>query len=114
QIIYNDQRNQIYIEGVIPGYYELRCDYINTLLGCKGKAAIKIHVVEGMVITSNQPDEFCSSSGVKTYTTTSGAPVNWQLKKNNSVIANTTGVNFSYNFTSGGVYTLTATIAGGC
>jgi len=114
QIIYNDQRNQIYIEGVIPGYYELRCDYINTLLGCKGKASIKIHVVEGMVITSNQPDEFCSSSGVKTYTTTSGAPVNWQLKKNNSVIANTTGVNFSYNFTSGGVYTLTATIAGGC
>ncbi|RYD93627.1 MAG: PKD domain-containing protein, partial [Sphingobacteriales bacterium] len=113
-LIFTDQRNQVYVEGVAPGLYDLVCNYTNTLLGCTGSAAIRIQVVNGTVITSNQADEFCSSSGTKTYTTTSSAVVNWELIKNNATVATSSGITFSYNFPQGGVYTLTATAAGGC
>lgn len=113
-LVYNDQRNQIYVTGVIPGSYILKCDYVNTLLGCTGTASIRIDVLEETEIISHQLDEFCSSSGIKTYTTTSGAVVNWQLTKNNAIVANYMGVTFSYDFTTGGIYTLTATAPGGC
>lgn len=112
-LVYNDQRNQIIVDALEPGVYELRVSYINTLLGCSGGDKKTITVVEGTVITTDEPAEFCSGSTVRNYTTTSGASVQWELKKNSSIIANTTGVNFDYAFTTGGLYTLTA-IAGGC
>lgn len=113
-LIFTDQRNQVYVEGIAPGIYDLVCNYTNTLLGCTGTAAMRINVVSGTVITSNQADEFCSSSGIKTYTTTSGAPVTWELIKDNATVTTYTSVTFSYNFPQGGVYTLTATASGGC
>lgn len=114
QLIFTDQRNQVYVEGISPGIYDLVCNYTNTLLGCSGSAAIRITVVEGTVIVSNQSDEFCSSNTPKTYTTTSGAIVDWELTKNNAVVATSTSATFSYSFLQGGVYTLTATTGGGC
>jgi PKD repeat protein len=113
-LVQNDQRNQIIVDALAPGVYSLICEYTNTLLGCSGTASTRIIVTQGAVITSAQPDQFCANSGIKTYSTTSGTSYNWVLTRNNTTVATSTGTGFSYNFTAGGVYTLNATLSGGC
>jgi hypothetical protein len=110
-LVFNDQRNQVIVDALAPGNYILKCTYTNTLLGCGGTAEFKIRVVAGTVISGGL-DQLCSGTS-STYTTVGGGSVQWELKKNNSVVASTTGINFTYNFPTGGVYTLTAT-TGGC
>lgn len=110
-LVYLDQRNQVIVDALAPGIYTLQCNYTNTLLGCKGYADIRITVVAGTVITG--PDAFCSGTN-STYQTTGGSSVQWELRKNNAVVASSTGVSFTYAFPTGGVYSLTATVAGGC
>ncbi|PZR14351.1 MAG: hypothetical protein DI539_18955, partial [Flavobacterium psychrophilum] len=110
-IVFNDQRNQVIVDALAAGSYVLKCVYTNTLLGCSGTAEIKIRVVAGTVITGGL-DTLCSGTS-STYTTAGGGSVQWELKKNNAVVSSLTAVSFTYNFPTGGVYTLTAT-TGGC
>lgn len=111
-LIFTDQRNQVVVEGLQPGMYQLDCIYTNTLLGCKGTASMRIQVLEGTEILPGN-EELCSGTSAS-YTTSSGAVVNWQLHKDNNLITSTTGNSFTYGFPQGGVYTLTATAQGGC
>ncbi|MDV6167363.1 PKD domain-containing protein [Flavobacterium sp. DG1-102-2] len=111
-LVYVDQRNQIVVDALSPGSYDLVCKYTNTLLGCSGEARIKITVAGETLIVPIGTEPTCSGT-VGTYTTAGGGSVQWQLKKGNAIVASTTGVNFSYPFPTGGVYTLTAA-AGGC
>lgn len=110
-LVYLDQRNQVIVDALAPGIYSLQCNYTNTLLGCKGYAEMRITVVAGTVITG--PDAFCSGTSA-TYQTTGGGVVQWELRKNNTVVASSTATSFTYPFPTGGVYSLTATVAGGC
>lgn len=112
QVIYTDQRNEVVIEGLVPGDYMLHASYNNTLLGCGGVASLKITVAPEIEILGG-PQAFCSGVS-QTYTTSTGASVNWQLKHNNVVIANPTGISFTHNFSTGGTYVLTASSTGGC
>src|SRR5690606_36456466 len=105
-VIYTDQRNEVVIEGLVPGNYMLHANYNNTLLGCGGVASLKITVAPEIEILGG-PQTFCSGLS-QTYTTSVGVPVNWKLKHNNTVIANPTGINFTHNFSTGGTYVLTA------
>lgn len=111
-LVYTDQRNEVYVNGLAPGTYTLICNYTNTLLGCSGYAEKRITVLPSVTITG--PEEFCSGSGTTSYTNIEGASVNWELKNNNNVIATSTGINFNHNFNQGGTYVLTATSSGGC
>lgn len=112
QVIYTDQRNEVVIEGLVPGNYILNASYNNTLLGCGGVASLKITVAPEIEIIGGELS-FCSGV-THTYTTSTGVPVDWQLKHNNAVIASPTGVNFTHNFSIGGTYVLTAASSGGC
>lgn len=111
-LVYTDQRNEVYVNGLTPGTYTLKCNYTNTLLRCSGLAEKIITVLPSVTITG--PEEFCSGSGTISYTNTEGISVNWELKKNNNVIVTSTGVNFNHNFNQGGTYVLTATSSDGC
>lgn len=112
QIIFVDQRNEVIVEGLVPGDYTLVCEYYNTLLGCKGDAKMKITVAPGVEVFGDE--EFCSNSGNYTYTNSIGIPVDWTLKLDGSIVTTAYGVNFTYNFPIGGAYVLTATTAEGC
>lgn len=111
-LVYTDQRNEVYVNGLAPGVYTLRCDYTNTLLGCIGRAVKRITVLPSVTITG--PEEFCSGTDVITYNNTDGVAVDWVLKKDNSIVAADNGMTFQHSFTEGGTYVLTATSSGGC
>lgn len=112
QIVLVDQRNEVIVEGLVPGIYNLICDYHNTLLGCSGTARMRITVAPGVEISGDE--EFCSNSGNYTYSNSTGVPVDWELKLGTSVVSSSTGINFTYNFPVGGTYVLTATSSAGC
>lgn len=101
-----NQRNEILIEGETPGTYTLSCTYYNTLLNYGDTVDITITVSKEVVIEG--PTDFCSNSGVKTYTNTENIPLNWVLTHNGTTITSYNGINFNHNFTSGGTYMLTA------
>src|SRR5690554_5686049 len=81
QLVWLDQRNEVIIDALTPGFYTLRCAYYNTLLGCEGTAEIEIEIIEKIEIVGEHI--FCANTMTgQIYTTVLGLPVDWKLISN--------------------------------
>lgn len=112
QLDYNQQRNEVLFTAYQPGTYTLTADYFNTLLSCKGQATFTI-VAEQPVTISGGTDEICVGT-VQTFNAVPNVPVIWKVSSGSSVYTSPPMSGpFSYNFVTGGSYTVTATKNGG-
>lgn len=112
QLDYSQQRNEVLFQASQPGTYILVADYFNTLLSCKGQASFTIEV-ETPVVISGGADEICVGTS-QTFNANPNVPVVWKVSAGGSVTTSPpmTGP-FTYNFTTPGSYTITATKNGG-
>ncbi len=104
-LLQTDQRNEIALIPYSTGTVVLHCDYINTLLGCKGEAELVIHVNPKANITGSQL--VCKNQSA-TYSV-GGYVATWLLKDpaGNYVGSPVTASSFAPTFSQAGIYKLT-------
>jgi len=113
QLVYVDHRNEVVVDGLVPGDYVLSVDYKNTLYeNCVGTAKIHFTVVENVEVVTSGSLTFCTGTS-KSFSSSNGQPVTWQIRLGEAVVYTATGVSTSYTFNTGGTYVVTAN-QGGC
>lgn len=109
-IALTDQRNEIVIDALTPGTYTLYAQYRNTLLAkkeCMGRAEFKFTVVENVSIITDPVMTLCQGAS-KTFSSSNGNNVIWEISLNNAVIHTETNTSISYPFNQSGIYVITA------
>ena len=107
ELIITDQPNEIVVQPLQTGTINLVCTYLNTFLKCGGQANFTVEAASPENISG--PVNLCINSN-GAYSVTSGHLVDWTIKKDGSIVYNSSIVNsnnFNYNFTSAGSYSLT-------
>lgn len=109
-IALTDQRNEIVVDALTPGTYTLYAQYFNTLLRdkeCQGRAEYTFTVVENVNIITDDITTLCQYSS-KTFSSSNGSTVTWEISLNNTVVHTETNSVINYPFNSPGVYVVTA------
>lgn len=111
-LVFTDQRNEVIVDGAAPGTYYLTVTYYNTLLGtdqCRGRVEkFVIEVVENVSVNWDQIQTVCAGTS-KSFSSSNGAYVNWEIKLNNNVVHTDFNSSTTFTFTDGGSYSITAT-----
>lgn len=108
QLVYVDHRNEVVVDGLVAGNYTLRVKYNNTLFeNCEGFAEFDFEVVEAVDIITSGTLTMCTGTS-KSFTTSNGTSVNWQIHLNGSIVHTATGTGTSYTFNNDGTYVVTA------
>ncbi len=105
-----DQRNEIVVDALDPGTYTLYVEYRNTLLPakeCTGRSEIQFTVVENVSIITDDVLTMCPY-GSKTFSSSNGNFVTWEISLNNTVVHTETNSSINYTFALPGVYVITA------
>ncbi|MBW3519964.1 PKD domain-containing protein [Flavobacterium sp. NKUCC04_CG] len=109
-LVLTDQRNEIVVDALEPGDYILVVEYYNTLLyeeGCRGESSHRFKVVENVSVISDNIFTVCQGT-YKSFSSSNGNSVKWQITLNNSVVHATVGSWTDYTFNSPGTYVVTA------
>lgn len=113
QLVYVDHRNEVVVDGLTAGNYTLTVKYHNTLYeNCEGTAKFSFTVVENVEVVTSGPLTFCTGTS-KSFSSSTGQPVTWQIRLGGAIVYTATGVSTSYTFNTGGTYVVTAN-QGGC
>lgn len=108
QLVYVDHRNEVVVDGLIAGNYTLTVKYKNTLYeSCEGMAKFSFTVVDNVEVVTSGPLTLCTGTS-KSFTSSNGQPVTWQVHLGEALIHTANGVGFSYTFNTGGTYVITA------
>src|SRR5690606_3920148 len=110
-LVFTDQRNEVMVDGMAPGSYVITVEYRNTLLGydtCWGMAKFHFEVVENVSIKTSSPLTVCDGA-TKTFTSSTGNPVFWEIRLGNNLVHTDNAAVTSYSFDAGpGSYVVTA------
>ncbi|WP_304610904.1 PKD domain-containing protein [Myroides sp. WP-1] len=102
----SDQRNEIIVNGTIPGSYTLSVKYHNTLINegkCEGEAKFKFVVEKRPKIATDDNLIHCERADMSFYTL-DGTDVAWKITNYNNVIHTSYGSTMSYYFDRPGTY----------
>jgi len=106
-LVFTDQRNEIIVSGLQQGEYQLTCEYRNTLLGCDGRAEMKLKVVNVVEINGDYTQPVCAGTSIQ-FTNNQGAAVQWEISLNNTIVHTQNGITCTYTFLVGGSYSIVA------
>ncbi|TDS64254.1 PKD domain-containing protein [Myroides indicus] len=114
-LVYTDQRNEIVVDGAMPGNYVLSVEYNNTLIDdgfCIGNADIPFSVLERPEIITG--DELTNCQGATmSFETHNAVSVRWQILLDGNVVQTSIGTLITHSFNTPGTYVITADY-GGC
>ena len=108
-LVHTDQRNEIVVDGAVPGDYVLSVNYRNTLIDdgkCMGKAEIKFSVAERPQIITDDDLTNCQNNP-KSFQTHNGVSVEWQIKLDGNIVYTHTGSTMDYDFPDSGTHVIT-------
>lgn len=101
-----EQRNEIIVNGTIPGSYVLSARYRNTLINsgkCMGFAEIKFEIKKRPEISTDDPLIHCERADMSFYSV-GGSDIHWKITKYNTVVHQSYGATLSYRFDNPGIY----------
>ena len=109
-LVRTEQRNEIVVDGLTPGTYNLQVIYRNTLIDdgqCMGKSDFQFTVVERPEISTGDELTNCQHTPM-TFYNNSGSSVYWQVQVGGSIVYSANGPSMSYNFPTAGTHVVTA------
>ena len=109
-LVHTDQRNEIVVDGLVPGMHTLTVAYRNTLIDgghCEGKAEVQFEVAPKTEIVTDDALTVCKGTP-KDFHTANGAIVDWSIMFNGTEVASASAPNITYTFNQGGTYVITA------
>src|SRR5690606_2166323 len=109
-LVLTDQRNEIVVDGAVPGTYTLSVKYRNTLIDdgkCEGYAEVKFTVEERPEIVVDGPELTICPDTTKDFSTNNRVSVQWQILLGSTVVHTASGPATTYDVPESVTYIVT-------